>query len=54
MNIYLFDCIYTHGIEVTATQIMNDIPYLRIRVMYVLHPCVLGFALHNVRSIFIL
>ena len=34
-----------------ATQ-MDDIDYSRIRVIYVLRPCVVGFALHNVRYIF--
>ena len=31
---------------------MDDIDYSRIRVIYVLRPCVVGFALHNVRYIF--
>ena len=33
---------------------MDDIDYshIRIRVIYVLRPCVVGFALHNVRYIF--
>ena len=31
---------------------MDDIRYLCIRVIYVLCPCVVGFALHNVRYIF--
>ena len=31
---------------------MDDIDYLRIRVIYVLRPCVLGFALRNIRYIF--
>ena len=31
---------------------MDDIHYLRIRVIYVLHLCVVGFALRNVRYIF--
>ena len=33
---------------------MGDIRYLRIRVIYVSHPCALGLALHNVRNIFIM
>ena len=32
--------------------IQNDIPYSRIRVIYVLRPCAVGFALRNVRDIF--
>ena len=32
---------------------MDDIPYSRIRVIYVLRPCAVGFALHNVRDIFL-
>ena len=31
---------------------MDDIPYSRIRVIYVLHPCAIGFALRNVRDTF--
>ena len=31
---------------------MDDIPYLRIRVIYVLRPFAVGFALRNVRDIF--
>ena len=31
---------------------MDDIRYSRIRVIYVLRPCVVGFALCNVRYIF--
>ena len=31
---------------------MDDIPYSRIRVIYVLRPCAVGFALRNVRDIF--
>ena len=31
---------------------MDDIDYSRIRVIYVLRPCVVGFALCNVRYIF--
>ena len=31
---------------------MDDIDYSRIRVIYVLRPCVVGFALRNVRYIF--
>ena len=31
---------------------MDDIHYSRIRVIYVLRPCVVGFALRNVRYIF--
>ena len=27
---------------------MGDIPYLRIRVIYVLHLCAVGFALRNI------
>ena len=30
---------------------MSDIPYLHIRVIYVLHPRVLGFGLRNVRDV---
>ena len=33
-------------------NLMGDINYLRIRVIYVLRPCVVGFALCNVRDIF--
>ena len=33
-------------------NIMDDIPYSRIRVIYVLRPCAVGFALCNVRDIF--
>ena len=33
-------------------QTMDDIDYSRIRVIYVLHPCVVGFALRNVHYIF--
>ena len=32
---------------------MYDIPYLRIRVIYVLRPCAVGFALRNVRDTFL-
>ena len=31
---------------------MDDIRYSRIHVIYVLRPCVVGFALRNVRYIF--
>ena len=31
---------------------MDDIPYSRIRVIYVLRPCAIGFTLRNVRDIF--
>ena len=31
---------------------MDDIDYSHIRVIYVLRPCVVGFALRNVRYIF--
>ena len=31
---------------------MDDIDYSRIRVIYVLRLCAVGFALHNVRDIF--
>ena len=31
---------------------MDDIPYSRICVIYVLRPCAVGFALRNVRDIF--
>ena len=33
-------------------MLMDDINYSRIRVIYVLRPCVVGFALRNVRYIF--
>ena len=33
-------------------SLMVDIRYSRIRVIYVLRPCVVGFALRNVRYIF--
>ena len=33
-------------------SIMDDIPYSRICVIYVLRPCAVGFALRNVRNIF--
>ena len=32
---------------------MDDIPYSRIRVIYVLRPCAVGFALRSVRDIFL-
>ena len=32
---------------------MDDIPYSRIRVIYVLRPCAAGFVLRNVRDIFL-
>ena len=32
---------------------MDDIPYSRIGVIYVLRPCAVGFALRNVRDIFL-
>ena len=32
---------------------MDDIPYSRIRVIYVLRPCAVGFALRNVRNVFL-
>ena len=32
--------------------VMDDIPYSRIRVIYVLRPCAVGFALRNVHDIF--
>ena len=31
---------------------MDDIDYSCIRVIYMLHPCVVGFALRNIRYIF--
>ena len=31
---------------------MRDIPYLRIRVIYVLRPCALGFGLCSIRDIY--
>ena len=31
---------------------MYDTPYSRIRVIYVLRPCALGYALRSVRDIF--
>ena len=34
------------------TNLMDDIDYSRICVIYVLRPCVVGFALRNVRYIF--
>ena len=48
-----------HGLQ--AAQLLNmrnnyvamdNIRYSRIRVIYMLHPCVVGFALRNVRYIF--
>ena len=36
----------------TNPMLMDDICYSRIRVIYVLRPCVVGFALRNVRYIF--
>jgi len=33
---------------------MDDIPFSRIRVIYVSRPCALGLALRSVRNIFIL
>ena len=35
-----------------GTLPMSDNPYSRIRVIYVLRPCALGFGLHNVRDIY--
>ena len=32
---------------------MSNIPYSRIRVIYVLRPCAVGFGLCNVRDIFL-
>ena len=32
---------------------MDNIPYSRIHVIYVLRMCAVGFALHNVRDIFL-
>ena len=32
---------------------MDNIRYSRIRVIYALRPCAVGFALHNVRDIFL-
>ena len=40
----------THSQMFTVT--MDDIPYSRIRVIYVLRPCAVGFALRNVHDIF--
>ena len=31
---------------------MSDIPYLRIRVIYLLRPCALGFGLRSVRDVY--
>ena len=33
-------------------RVMNNIHYSHICVIYVLRPCVVGFALHNIRNIF--
>ena len=38
--------------NITLNQAMYDIDYLCIHVIYVLRPCVVEFALHNVRYIF--
>ena len=38
--------------EKRISPAMDDIRYSRIRVIYVLRPCVVGFALCNVRYIF--
>ena len=37
---------------VTMLSIMDDIPYSRIHVIYVLRLCAVGFALCNVHDIF--
>ena len=34
-------------------RVMDNIPYSRIHVIYVLRPCAVGFALRNVRDIFL-
>ena len=39
-------------IDFVQNSVMDDIDYSRIRVIYVLRPCVVGFALRNVRYIF--
>ena len=36
----------------SASTGMDDIYYSRIHVIYVLRPCAVGFALHNIRDIF--
>ena len=33
-------------------DLMSDIPYSRIRVIYVLHPRALGFGLRSVRDVY--
>ena len=38
--------------DLLYAKAMDDIPYSRIRVIYVLRPCAVGFALRNVRDIF--
>ena len=43
---------HTKPISTFIRSAMDDIHYSRIRVIYVLHPCVVGFALRNVRYIF--
>ena len=35
-----------------TTDVMDNIHYSRIRVIYVSHPCALGLALRNVCNIF--
>ena len=40
-------------IKINSKEAMDDIPYSRIRVIYVLRPCAVGFALRNVRDIFL-
>ena len=46
---------YLHCLKISIkiyARSMDDIRYSRIRVIYVLRPCVVGFALRNVRYIF--
>ena len=37
--------------KIESPTTMDDIPYSRIRVIYMLCPCAVGFGLHNVHDI---
>ena len=43
---------YYQPLEYVHEATMDDIPYSRIYVIYMLHPCAIGFALRNIRDIF--
>ena len=45
--------LFLENISKQGMLVMDDIPYSRIRVIYVLRPCAVGFALCNVRDIFL-